>query len=204
MPAVHRIAQGGRRALAVPLSSLGWEIAVSKADHFARWLLRSFRGLLAVAVVAALNGSCDRISGGEGACAGLKGRREVTSTDFTPCAREMLAALDDAQKELERFVVRGDGDAKPAAEAALKRMQRLMRSAGYEADQQRIYWASIVGKGEKYSIEQRWPNPAIRAFNGHVGGAYAHFDSALRYPNRGNLDYGSKEHDFARRAYYRF
>lgn len=132
------------------------------------------------------------------ACDGLAEKTlGITRADYSTCAGEILAALDDLERPLRRLV-QGDDDAKGDAESANRRLRYLMRQVGFQAD----FFREVVG-GASRTIE-RWPDSAMRIFNREVVGAAAQFGSALGSPNDGNLQEGARKHRLAKRAYERF
>lgn len=143
--------------------------------------------------------SCDNSTMERTVCEGLAAKHVgITRADYAPCAGEMLAALEELQAALRRVILQGDSTAQPNAKAAYKRLRRLERDAGFQAD---IFRQLRDGEGAEI---ERWPDGTMRAFNGHVSTAIAQYGSALGFPNKGNLQEGARHHEWARQAYQQF
>jgi hypothetical protein len=148
---------------------------------------------------AALSMGCSRAVSRPSTCDGLSEKTVgITREDYSPCAGEILAALDGLEHPLRQSVSRGDEEAGPEAEAHYKRLRYLMRQVGFTAD---LWRESREGAGRKV---ERWPDSTMRLFNTEVGTATAQYMSALRRPNDDNLKEGQRHHAVARRAYARF
>ena len=142
---------------------------------------------------------CSRAVSRQSACDGLvKKTVGITREDYSPCAGEILAALDSLEPALRRAVFRGDEEAGPEAEAQYKRLRYLMREVGFTAD---VWREAREGAGRKV---ERWPDSTMRRFNTEVGTAAAQYMSALGRPNDANLKEGLRHHVVARQAYARF
>jgi len=141
---------------------------------------------------------CVDPSAGPTACDGLADKTlAITRADYAECAGEILGALEEFETALRRYV---DGDAaarEPAASAA-RRLAHLMREVDFQADA----WREVKG-GSARTIE-RWPDAAMRDFNGEVINAAAQLNAVLHYPNQDNLQQGASRHAQARSAYSRF
>lgn len=148
---------------------------------------------------AILSVGCTPAASRPSACDGLIEKTiGITREDYSPCAGEILAALDSLETELRRSVFRGDEEAGPDAEAHYKRLRYLMREVGFTAD---VWREAREGAGRKV---ERWPNSAMRHFNTEAGTATAQYMSALGRPNDANLKEGQRHHAAARQAYARF
>ncbi len=148
---------------------------------------------------AILSFGCSRAVSRPSACDGLIEKTiGITRQDYSPCAGEILAALDSLETELRRSLFRGDGEAGPDAEAHYKRLRYLMREVGFTADAWR---EGREGAGRKV---ERWPDSTMRRFNDEVFTATAQYMSALGRPNDANLKEGQRHHAVARQAYARF
>ncbi len=148
---------------------------------------------------AVLSVGCSRGVSRSSACDGLTEKTiGITREVYSPCAGEILAALDSLETELRRSVLRGDEEAGPDAEAHYKRLRYLMREVGFTADA----WREARGGGGR-KVE-RWPDSTMRRFNTEVGTATAQYMSALGRPNDANLKEGQRHHAVARQAYARF
>jgi hypothetical protein len=149
--------------------------------------------------IAILSVGCSQAASSPSACDGLLEKTiGITREDYSPCAGEILAALDSLETELRRSLFKGDGEAGPDAEAHYKRLRYLMREVGFTAD---VWREARGGAGRKV---ERWPNSAMRHFNTEVGTATAQYMSALGRPNDANLKEGQRHHAAARQAYARF
>ena len=148
---------------------------------------------------AMLSVGCSRVVSKPSACDDLIEKTiGITRQDYSPCAGEILAALDSLEPALRRFVLRGDEEAGSEAEVYNKRLRYLMREVGFTAD----VWRE-ARKGAGRTVE-RWPDATMRQFNSEVGTAAAQYMSALRYPNDDNLKEGQRRHAGVRQAYARF
>jgi hypothetical protein len=142
---------------------------------------------------------CSRTVSRPSTCDGLIRKTiGITREDYSPCAGEILAALDSLETELRRSVFSGDEEAGPDAEAHYKRLRYLMREVGFTAD---VWREAREGAGRKV---ERWPDSTMRRFNTEVGTATAQYMSALGRPNDANLKEGQRHHTVARQAYARF
>jgi hypothetical protein len=159
-------------------------------------LHRALLGLL----LAVLCLSCDGSAIGPSACDGLADKLVgITRADYATCAGEILAALEELEQLLGRITLEGESDARPQAEAAYKRLRHLMREVDFQGDILREV------RAESHAPEiERWPDGSMRTFNKEVGNAAAQFMSAVRRPNQGNLEGGSRYHAKARSAYAHF
>jgi hypothetical protein len=146
-----------------------------------------------------LSVGCSRVVSRPSACDDLIEKTiGITREDYSPCAGEILAALDSLEPALRRFVLRGDEEAGSEAEVYYERLRYLMREVGFTAD---VWREAREGAGRTV---ERWPNSAMRVFNSEVGTAAAQYMSALRYPNDDNLKEGQRRHAGVRQAYARF
>ena len=127
-----------------------------------------------------------------------KRRSGITRDDYSDCAGEILAALDSLEGPLDQFVRTGDEEAESEANAHSRRLGHLMSEVGFTADM----WRE-AREGADRTV-QRWPDGAMRQFNGEVGGAVAQYVAALRYPNEDNFTEGRRRHAAASQAYKRF
>ncbi|MHC4108913.1 MAG: hypothetical protein ACYSTY_12595 [Planctomycetota bacterium] len=161
---------------------------------------RIHRALLGLSLVAALCLSCDGSARAPSACDGLADKLVgITRADYATCAGEILAVLEALEPLLRRIVLEEASDARPEAQAAYKRLRHLMRQVDYQGDIDR----EARAQSPALKIE-RWPDGSMHSFNLEVGYAAAQFSSALRHPNEGNLQEGSRRHSNARRAYAHF
>jgi hypothetical protein len=134
------------------------------------------------------------------ACDGLGDKLVgITRDDYAPCAGEILASLEELEQALRRMLVEAETEARPEAEAAYKRLRHLMRQVDFHGDLKR----EVRAQSPALRIE-RWPDGNMSYFNREVGVAAAQFMSALRRPNEGNIQEGSRRHEMARRAYAYF
>jgi hypothetical protein len=148
---------------------------------------------------AVLSVGCSQAASRPSACDDLMEKTiGITREDYSPCAGEILAALDSLEPPLRRFVLRNDEEAEAEAEVHYKRLRHLMNEVGFTAD----VWREARG-GAGRTVE-RWPDGAMRYFNNEVGTAAAQYMSALGYPNDDNLKEGQRRHAAARQAYARF
>jgi hypothetical protein len=146
-----------------------------------------------------LSVSCSRTVSRPSACDDLNKKTiGITREDYSPCAGEILAALDSLEPALRRSLFRGDEEAGPEAEAHYRRLRYLMHEVGFTAD---VWREGREGAGRKV---ERWPDSTMRVFNNEVGTATAQYMSALRHPNDANLKEGQRHHAVARQAYARF
>ncbi|MEJ2152592.1 MAG: hypothetical protein P8Y29_06525 [Gemmatimonadota bacterium] len=142
---------------------------------------------------------CSPATSRPSACDGLIEKTiGITREDYSPCAGEILAALDSLAPPLRRFVLRGDEEAGDEAEEYYDRLRHLMGEVGFTAD---VWREAREGAGRTV---ERWPNGAMRQFNNEVGTATAQYMSALGYPSDDNLKEGQRRHAAARQAYARF
>ncbi len=164
------------------------------------WMLASRRiAFCFVFSTAALSMGCSRAVSRPSTCDDLSKKTVgITREDYSPCAGEILAALDSLERPLRQSVFRGDDGAGPEAEAHYKRLRYLMREVGFTAD---LWREGSEGAGRKV---ERWPESTMRVFNSEVGTATAQYMSALRRPNDDNLKEGQRHHAMARQAYARF
>jgi hypothetical protein len=133
------------------------------------------------------------------ACDGLEDRRYgITREEYAPCAREMMTALDTLQRQLQRVVLRADSLVWPEARKTYRHLRLLRNRVGFVADA----WRELRAQSPGPYIE-RWPDGSMRAFNLHLGNAFAQYMSAVNRPNRANLQEGSRHHAYARQAYAR-
>jgi len=128
--------------------------------------------------MGALTLACEEPGGEPSACDGLDERRmAITREEFTPCAAEMLAALDRARPAIERLLA-GDDEARAAGREALRALRGLVQKSGVEAD------ARSVRPGE---LIVRWPDGRMRVFNYSVYQALVLYGAVLQYPNNDNF-----------------
>ena len=132
------------------------------------------------------------------ACDGLSRKTlAITRADYAECAGQILAALEQVEGPLGRFVA-GDAEAGAEASSAHRRLRHMMDVVGFQAGAYRE-----VGGGADKTI-QRWPDSGMRTFNGHVISAAVQFRAALVHPNQDNFEQGARGHANARAAYARF
>lgn len=122
----------------------------------------------------------------------------VTREEYAPCAGEMLATLDTLGMALQRAIVEGEEEAFDDARRAHRRLRALVREVDFRGDYRRE-----MREGASRTV-QRWPEDAMRMFNGELGNALSQYGSALGYPNVGNLEEGRRHHRLAAQAYDRF
>ena len=148
--------------------------------------------------LALLTAGCVDPAAGPSACDGLSDKTlAITRADYTECSGEILAALDELETSLRKFVD-GDKEAKEPARSASRRLAHLMGEVGFREDT----WREVKhGSGR---VVERWPDSGMREFNAAVGNAAAQFNAALVFPNQDNLQQGVKLHAEARNAYSRF
>jgi hypothetical protein len=122
----------------------------------------------------------------------------VTREEYAPCAGEMLAALDTLERALQRGIVGGQEEAFGDARRVHRRLRALIREVDFRGD-----YLREMREGASRTV-QRWPEDAMRMFNGELGNALAQYSSALGYPNVENLEEGRRHHRLAAQAYDRF
>ena len=142
---------------------------------------------------------CERLAAEPSACDGLSEKTlGITSAEYSPCARELLAALEALEDPLRLLVLHGDGTARAEAKTAYRRLDRLMDQVGFRAD---LWREAREGAG---ATVERWPDANTKIFNLGVRSAAAQFKAALHHPDEENFTEGSRQHEEARRAYSRF
>ena len=146
-------------------------------------------------ILGALTVTCGELGGEPSACDGLAERRmAITREEYTPCAAEMMAALDRLRPAVEE-VLAGDAEARSSAKEALQTLRGLLRKSGVEADTRSVRTGELV---------ERWPNGRMRAFNYSVSHALAQYGAVLQYPDEGNFREGREAQDDAAEFYRMF
>lgn len=146
-------------------------------------------------ILGALTVTCGELGGEPSACDGLAERRMViTREEYTPCAAEMMAALDRLRPAVKE-VLAGDAEARSSAKEALQTLRGLLRKSGVEADTRSV---------RNWELVERWPNGRMRAFNDSVSHALAHYRAALQYPNEDSFRQGLEAQDDAAGFYRMF
>lgn len=141
---------------------------------------------------------CGGVASAPTACAGLADKTlAISRTDYTECAGQILATLEQVETPLRRYV-EGDATARVEATTAHRRLKHMMNEVGFQADAYRE-----VGGGSAKTV-QRWPDSGMRDFNAGVINAAAQFHAALVHPNQDNFQQGARLHAIARAAYARF
>lgn len=132
------------------------------------------------------------------ACDGLSDKTlAISRAEYAGCAGQILAALEQVETPLRRFV-EGDAAAGNDARSAHRRLKHMLDEVGFQADVYRE-----VGGGTAKTLE-RWPDAGMREFNAEVVNAAVQFHAALVHPNQDNLQQGARLHANARSAYARF
>jgi hypothetical protein len=117
----------------------------------------------------------------------------ITGAEYRDCAGEILAALDALEPPLRVIVSeRAKDEERHAAREAYRKLRRLLRATGLEAD----YRSMRPG-----TVTMKWPQGPVSAFNHAAFDATVQYMAVLSHPNADNFGQGVRAHEHARRYY---
>ena len=131
-------------------------------------------------------------SGESTACDGFAERNlAIVSSEYRPCAGEILAELDALRPLLEELVAEGTTDA-AAARGHYESLEDRVDATGIMDDYRSMRPSTVVVK---------WPETSTREFNQAAFDAMVRYQAVLAFPSEDVLGQGIRAHDQARRAY---
>ena len=126
------------------------------------------------------------------ACDGFAERNlAIVSSEYRPCAGEILAELDALRPLLEELVAEGTTDS-AAARRHYESLEDRIDATGIMDDYRSMRPSTVVVK---------WPETSTRAFNQAAFDAMVRYQAVLAFPSEDVLGQGIRSHDQARQAY---
>ena len=105
-------------------------------------------------------------------------------SQYLPCAREIMAALDQAERGLDAHYNRNDKDGRRQARSALRQAETLLRKAGG-------HQKMLAG----------WADEPLNDLNVDLWNAYFSYDAAVMVPNNPtDFNNGRRSHGSARNS----
>ncbi|HEU4464681.1 MAG TPA: hypothetical protein VFS53_06525 [Gemmatimonadota bacterium] len=126
------------------------------------------------------------------ACDGFAERNlAIVSSEYRPCAGEILAELDALRPLLEELVAEGTTDA-AEARSHYESLEDRVDATGIMDDYRSMRPSTVVVK---------WPENSTREFNQAAFDAMVRYESVLAFPSEDVLRQGIRSHEQARQAY---
>ncbi|HET9333794.1 MAG TPA: hypothetical protein VFQ21_09450 [Gemmatimonadota bacterium] len=126
------------------------------------------------------------------ACEGFEERDlAILSTEYRPCAGEILAELDALRPLLEEIVAGETTDA-GAARRHYESLEDRVDATGIMDDYRSMRPSTVVVK---------WPETSTRTFNQAAFDAMVRYEAVLAFPSEDVLSQGIRSHDQARQAF---